>query len=148
MEIPLAPNVEPAESNQSPSLWVTLGGGIHEGESVIEAARREVREETGLTEVEAQLVVWHGQQTLETAEGPTHLDESFVLARTGNPQWSSDGWSATERKVVRSLRWWTLSELRQHADVIRPPRLAERLEALLAGSDGDFPKEIELEVDP
>jgi hypothetical protein len=41
-----------------------------------------------------------------------------------------------------------LSELRQHAEVIRPPRLAEHLEALLAGSDGDLPHEIELKVDP
>ena len=41
-----------------PAAWFTVGGGAEPGETVTEAAIREVREETGFTEVAFGPVIW------------------------------------------------------------------------------------------
>lgn len=147
MEVPASPALD-QETDYVPSVWVTLGGGIHPGESVEAAARRELKEETGITDAVLHGVIWHGEQNLETAKGLTHLDESFVLARTAAKDWSSVGWSDNERELVRSLRWWSLPELRVHSEIIKPPRLNDLLLALLGGTQAGPPREIQLKADP
>ncbi len=146
MEVPASP-ASAQETDHVPSVWVTLGGGIHPGESVEAAARRELTEETGITDAVLHGVIWHGEQYLETAKGSTHLDESFVLARTAAKDWSSEGWSDNERELVRSLRWWSLPELRAHSEIIKPPRLNDLLQDLLDGAQIGPPQEIQLKVD-
>ncbi|MFI4951178.1 MAG: NUDIX domain-containing protein, partial [Caulobacterales bacterium] len=42
----------------SAGAWFTVGGGVEPGESVLQAAVREVREETGFTEVDFGPVIW------------------------------------------------------------------------------------------
>jgi 8-oxo-dGTP pyrophosphatase MutT (NUDIX family) len=40
-------------------FWFPAGGGIEDGEDAVAAARREVAEETGLTDLQLEAEVWH-----------------------------------------------------------------------------------------
>jgi 8-oxo-dGTP pyrophosphatase MutT (NUDIX family) len=122
----------PASDVSDPELWVTLGGRIEPGETVMQAASRELREETGIVDAQLGPVVWYGEQVLDVAGQPRHLRESFVLARCPSAATLSDtGWTPEEREVIAEMRWWSLAELDTSTRTVKPPKLAEHLRALL-----------------
>lgn len=45
-----------------PDFWLLSGGGVRPGETYEQAARREVAEETGITEVELGRCAWIGRR--------------------------------------------------------------------------------------
>lgn len=93
--------------------WVTPGGGIDPGESPVQAAVRELAEETGLqTKVNdlrgpvAHRVTVHGysDQVLEQ-------EEFFFVLRTDRYEVSTAGHTESELITLQSHRWWPLEEL-------------------------------------
>ncbi len=118
----------------APGAWFTVGGGVEPGESVIEAAAREIVEETGLTDVSLGPVVWRGEQTLRDREQrPVRFMEHYVLARSQGGELSRAGWQALEREFVDDMRWWTLEDLAACHEPVFPRGLAARLADLIAG---------------
>jgi 8-oxo-dGTP pyrophosphatase MutT (NUDIX family) len=106
-------------------FWFTVGGGIEPGESLIQAAAREIREETGLTDA----VVVPAMDTRE----PLLFQESYLVARSVGGAPSREGWQALERRLVDDIRWWTLGEIAVSRELIYPLGLAELLPEILAG---------------
>jgi 8-oxo-dGTP pyrophosphatase MutT (NUDIX family) len=112
-------------------LWVTLGGRIEPGESVLTAAERELCEETGIVDARVGPVVWYGEQVLRINGRPRLLKENFVLARCFSARLSDAGWTSEERQAIAEMRWWSLDELRATSEEVKPPRLAALLRELL-----------------
>ncbi|MGI8840479.1 MAG: NUDIX hydrolase [Caulobacteraceae bacterium] len=117
--------------------WFTVGGGVEPGESLEEAAAREVVEETGFQGVEIGGAAWRGEQILHDRKGrPVLFKETYFVARCAGGEASRAGWQAMEREFIDDMRWWTLEELAACAEPVFPEGLARRLAGLL---DGDPP---------
>jgi 8-oxo-dGTP diphosphatase len=117
----------------APGAWFTVGGGVEPGETLAEAALREIREETGFTDAAVGPVLWEGEQIHHDRKGrPVRVRESFMVARCAGGEPARDGWQALEREFVDDIRWWTPAELAACEDPVFPRDLAERLADILS----------------
>ena len=112
--------------------WFTVGGKVEEGESYLEAATREIAEETGILDAELGPVVWLREGVLGIPH-PTRFVEQYVVARCDAAEPSRHGWQPDERELIDDIRWWTLQELTVTPDAVFPPGLAQLLPDVLAG---------------
>jgi 8-oxo-dGTP pyrophosphatase MutT (NUDIX family) len=115
-----------------PGAWFTVGGGVDPGETFIEAAAREIREETGIADFVLGPVVWVREGVLH-APDPMLFKECYILARCDGGELDRSGWDALERELIDDIRWWTLEELQATTDRVFPPGLAQRLPEIIAG---------------
>jgi 8-oxo-dGTP pyrophosphatase MutT (NUDIX family) len=115
--------------------WITPGGGVEPGESLVQAAVREVYEETGLRpELDAAAEPMHQDRVRFSIAGQD-IDQTnfYFLARvpSGLPVRPA-GHTDIERLVVLGHRWWPLAELAA-SDVVREPvTMVELIERALA----------------
>lgn len=122
-----------------PGAWFTIGGGMEPGETVAEAAAREIVEETGIRRFELGPIVWRREGIMPYPE-PRLFKEQYVVARCDGVEPDRAGWDEHERRWIDDIRWWSLAELMATADRVVPPGLAHRLPPILAGR---FPAEPE-----
>ena len=116
-----------------PGNWFTVGGGAAPGETVLEAAAREIVEETGFTAFELGPVVWRREGPLDLATETVWMDEHYVVARCDGGDPARHGWQADEHQFIDDIRWWTHAELLATDEIVWPPGLAELLHDILAG---------------
>jgi 8-oxo-dGTP pyrophosphatase MutT (NUDIX family) len=113
--------------------WSTPGGGLDPGEDYHAGAVRELREETGWTDVPVGRaeVLRHDRALLRGTE-VMRQHERFFLARVDvsrRPVGDVNGMHA--RDGIAASRWWTLAELESTSETIIPPNLAAVLRARL-----------------
>jgi 8-oxo-dGTP pyrophosphatase MutT (NUDIX family) len=124
-------------------FWTTPGGGIDPGESLEDAIRRELREETGLEEAAIGPVVWTRREVFPWAGRTLDQRERVVLVRT--PAFEPRpglGVRKLAAEDVHELRWWTLSEVERSDAVFYPTRLGYFLRELLESGPPDEPIDV------
>jgi 8-oxo-dGTP pyrophosphatase MutT (NUDIX family) len=99
--------------------WATPGGSLEHGETHLDAAWRELREETGLTAAVGR-ELWERRIRIDLPSGVVDQHERFFLVQLGEVapivrNTSSEG--------IHELRWWSIAELRTTTEVVFPERL-------------------------
>ena len=123
-------------------FWFLVGGSLEKGEAFQAAAKRELTEETGLTDAD---VIWGA----EIAEGVVHLKKNgqpldiyqrFVVAKTEKDTVHPNNLDAWEQNAVKGLRWFSQKEIQTSKETIYPrvlkaylPKIISDLPKLLAG---------------
>lgn len=120
-------------------FWQLVGGKIEEGETPIEAAKRELFEETGLSEEDVTFgdVVWKGELDLNMKGSMTHINQCFIYAKTNKENVTLKNLTDEEKSVIKSLEWLSLEKIRNSDDIIYPVVLPEYLPNIIIGN---FPK--------
>jgi ADP-ribose pyrophosphatase YjhB (NUDIX family) len=124
------------------AFWFPTGGGMEDGEDVTAAARREVAEETGLTELALGPEVWRRRHVFTWRGEELDQRERWFVARVAHFEPTVSGWTDVEKEDLTASRWWSVDELEATGDDLVPRRLAELLGDLLRDGPPDRPVEI------
>jgi 8-oxo-dGTP pyrophosphatase MutT (NUDIX family) len=124
--------------------WSMPGGGLELGESEAQGAVREVREETGWTDIDAGVPWFSWEHDYTRPEGPVRQSEVVYLlgaseltglasiGRTPHREPVGDLLAAHREDGILLWRWWSPAELAVATEPMWPPVLADLHARLLA----------------
>ena len=113
-----------------PPRWLTPGGGIDAGETALEAAVRELFEETGI-QVEPELLgepVWATIGRWDWSDGNHHTYEDiFYELRVHDFKLDDSHWTTDEFRDVVKFQWWNIDDLANSGEPVAPHGLVDFL---------------------
>jgi 8-oxo-dGTP pyrophosphatase MutT (NUDIX family) len=117
----------------SHTYWFTVGGGLEPEESLLDAAVREVFEETGLRFDSSEL---EGPVRTDVVEFPFDgiwhkQEQSFFVARATDTAVDLSRLNEVEQGCIDEARWWSAADLDATGELFYPPDLPSLLRSLL-----------------
>jgi len=113
-------------------FWFTVGGGADPGESLAEAAARELREEVGIAADAASLgdPVWRRVARFGFDGTRYQQEEEYFLVQVGSCEVSLDGMEDVEKQTVTGYRWCSADDIESLGEPVAPADLPRILRAL------------------
>jgi 8-oxo-dGTP pyrophosphatase MutT (NUDIX family) len=118
-------------------FWVTPGGGLDDGESFEDAARRELAEEVGRDDLALGPCIWTREVTFTWERWRVRQNERTFLVRV--PAASEAVTVFPDEEPITGCGWFTIDALRAEREAVYPVGLTEHLERLLADGRRDGP---------
>ena len=125
-------------------LWAAPGGGVEDGESPIDAVRRELHEEVGHPDAEIGPAIWTRRHLFPLSDDSDGQAETFFLARVTSSE-PRDSLLTPEQLLeenVTAVAWWSLDDLLASDELFAPRRLPHLLADLLANGPPDTPIDV------
>jgi len=111
-------------------FWIMAGGECDPGEDYPAAARRELREETGIDAQPLPLGITRQADYVYAGE-PVQAIEHFFVHRTDTATIDTSGHTELEREVMQEHRWFTRVEIGSWPETIYPQEILELIERAL-----------------
>ena len=110
--------------------WGTPGGALEKDETFVQAAQRELFEETGIIATFDRMHIAEQDFVLHLPDGePVHARERFFVARVADQSLSTLNWTDAEREVMKDCKWWSREELLMTREIVFPENILEILNA-------------------
>lgn len=130
------PNIISVDGKKHNRFWFTVGGKIDQNETILEAAKRELFEETGIKKENAVFgpIVWYGEVELQTRDKFILFKEKFMIVNTDQININPSNLSENEKSLIKAFEWFSLEKIINHEDVIFPIALKDYLPDILQGN--------------
>lgn len=144
------PKTTSADKTYHGRFWYCPGGQMNPGESFEHTAIRELYEETGIQKeaLEFGPIVWFGECDIFLNGIMTHLQQTFLVAKTKQTQTFLNTPDPWEKSHVKKLAWFSIEMIRNSEDVIFPVLMPVYLPDIISGNYPKKPLEIDLGKKP
>lgn len=98
------------QKHEEREIWMVPGGGIEEGESSIDAAAREIKEETGL-DIEVGKLIWHVEEVSQRGQRFVNFFTGRIVG--GELELGSDPEFDEKNQVLREVKFMSREEIEE-----------------------------------